>query len=170
MPPNHPDSNYGMSRRALLDLVPIQPDSVYRMEADDADLDAAADRYAQLLPQHFDLMLLGLGTDGHTASLFPGDEACDEQERRAVPATAPNGSRRLTLSFPTLNAARHVIFLVLGADKRDALRTDPRRRAAAGRPRGARPRRRDVDRRRRGVRRRLTVPARDGPILRPCGR
>jgi 6-phosphogluconolactonase len=123
VPPNHPDSNYGMSRRALLDLVPIQPDSVYRMEADDADLDAAADRYAQLLPQHLDLVLLGLGTDGHTASLFPGDEACDEQERRSVPATAPNGSRRMTLTYPTLNAARHVTFLVLGADKRDALRT-----------------------------------------------
>lgn len=122
VPPNHPDSNYGMSRRSLLDLVPIQPDSVYRMEADDADLDAAADRYAQLLPQHLDLVLLGMGTDGHTASLFPGDEALDEQERRAAPATAPNGSRRMTLTFPTLNAARHVIFLVLGTDKRDALR------------------------------------------------
>ena len=75
-----------------------------------------------------------MGTDGHTASLFPGDDACDEQERRCVPATAPNGSKRLTLTFPTLNAARHVIFLVLGADKRDALRQDPERRSSCRRP------------------------------------
>jgi 6-phosphogluconolactonase len=122
VPPNHPDSNYGMTRRALLDLVPIEADSVFRMEADDTDLEAAGDRYAQQLPQHLDLVMLGMGTDGHTASLFPGDDACEEQERRCVPATAPNGSKRLTLTFPALNAARHVIFLVLGADKRDALR------------------------------------------------
>jgi len=122
VPPNHPDSNYGMSRRALLDLVPIEGDSVFRMEADDTDLEAAGDRYAQLLPQHLDLVLLGMGTDGHTASLFPGDDACDEQERRCVPSTAPNGSKRLTLTYPALNATRHVIFLVLGPDKRDALR------------------------------------------------
>ncbi len=102
--------------------MPIEADSVFRMEADDTDLEAAGDRYAQLLPQHLDLVLLGMGADGHTASLFPGDDACDEQERRCVPATAPNGSRRLTLTYPALNAARHVIFLVLGPDKRDALR------------------------------------------------
>jgi 6-phosphogluconolactonase len=122
VPPNHPDSNYGMTRRALLDLVPIEADSVFRMEADDTDLEAAGDRYAQLLPQHLDLVMLGMGADGHTASLFPGDDASDEQERRCVPATAPNGSKRLTLTYPALNAARHVIFLVLGPDKRDALR------------------------------------------------
>ena len=109
------------------------------------------------MPQHLDLVLLGMGTDGHTASLFPGDDACDEQERRCVPATAPNGSKRLTLTFPTLNSARHVIFLVLGPEKREALRRIragaqlPAARVAPGRWR------RHLDRRRRGVRRRLTT-------------
>jgi 6-phosphogluconolactonase len=121
VPPNHPDSNYGMARRALLDLVPIEAENVHRMEADDADLEAAADRYAGVLPPSLDLVLLGVGTDGHTASLFPDGAALDEQERRVVPATAPNGTRRLTLTYPTINAARHVVFLVLGDDKRDAL-------------------------------------------------
>jgi 6-phosphogluconolactonase len=122
VPPNHPDSNYGMTRRALLDLVPIDGDAVHRMEADDADLEAAADRYSQILPQHLDLILLGMGADGHTASLFPGSDALDEEERRVIPATAPNGTRRLSLSLPAINAARHVVFLVLGAEKREVLR------------------------------------------------
>ncbi len=121
VPPNHPDSNYGMTRRALLDLVPVDADAVHRMEADDPDLDAAADRYSQLLPAHLDMILLGIGADGHTASLFPGSDALDEEERRVVPAAAPNGTRRLTLTLPAINAARHVVFLVLGAEKREAL-------------------------------------------------
>jgi 6-phosphogluconolactonase len=121
VPPNHPDSNYGMARRALLDLVPVDHDLVHRIEADDPDLDAASDRYATILPQSLDLVLLGMGADGHTASLFPGSATVEEQERRVCPATAPNGTRRVTLTLPTINAARHVVFVVLGAEKRDAL-------------------------------------------------
>ncbi len=121
VPPNHPDSNYGLARRCLLDLVGVDPDNVRRMEADDVDLEAAANRYAQALPARLDLVLLGIGSDGHTASLFPGDGACDEIERRCVPATAPNDTSRLTVTFPVLNAARHVIFLALGSAKHDVL-------------------------------------------------
>ena len=121
VPPNHPDSNYGMAHKSLLDLVPADPDLVHRMEADASDLDDAADRYSQLLPARLDLVLLGMGTDGHTASLFPGQDALDEQERRCVPTVAPNNGRRLTLTYPTLNAARHVLFLVLGGDKKPSL-------------------------------------------------
>jgi 6-phosphogluconolactonase len=121
VPPNHPDSNYGMARKSLLDLVPTDPDLVHRLEADDDDLEAAADRYSQLLPPRLDLVLLGMGTDGHTASLFPGSDALDEVERRCVPALAPNGSRRLTLTYPTINAAHHVLFLALGGSKREPL-------------------------------------------------
>jgi 6-phosphogluconolactonase len=119
--PSHPDSNYGMARRAMLDLVPIPDDNVHRMEADDPSLEAAADRYARLLPARLDLVLLGMGPDGHTASLFPGREALEERERRCVPTRAADGSRRLTLTLPTIDAARHVLFLVLGAEKRSAL-------------------------------------------------
>jgi 6-phosphogluconolactonase len=121
VPPNHPDSNYGMARKSLLDLVPTDPDLVHRLEADDDDLEAAADRYSQLLPPRLDLVLLGMGTDGHTASLFPGSDALNEVERRCVPALAPNGSRRLTLTYPTINAAHHVLFLALGGSKREPL-------------------------------------------------
>ena len=121
VPQNHPDSNYGMARKSLLDLVGVDPDLVHRMEADASDLEAAADRYSQLLPPRLDLVLLGMGPDGHTASLFPGDGALGEQERRCVPATAANGSRRLTLTLPTINAARHVMFLALGESKHEIM-------------------------------------------------
>jgi 6-phosphogluconolactonase len=121
VPPDHPDSNYGMAKKAILDLVPIVRSEVHRMPADSADLDAAALAYEETLPDRFDVILLGIGDDGHTASLFPDRPALDESERRCVPTVAANGSRRLTLTYPVLNAARHVLFLVLGEAKRDAL-------------------------------------------------
>jgi len=121
VPPTHPDSNYRMAKRALLDLVPVAGDAVHRMEADDPQLDAAADRYARLLPARLDVVLLGMGTDGHTASLFPGRSALREKERRCVATQAPDGSRRMTLTYPALNAARHIVFLALGANKRAPL-------------------------------------------------
>jgi 6-phosphogluconolactonase len=121
VPPSHPDSNYGMARRSLLDLVPLAEDAVHRMEAEDPQIDAAADRYARVLPQSLDVVLLGMGEDGHTASLFPGRGALRERERRCVATHAADGSRRMTLTLPALNAARHVIFVALGASKRRPL-------------------------------------------------
>ncbi len=120
VPPGHPDSNYGMARRTLLDLVPVADDAVHRMPAEDVALDAAASRYEATLPDRFDLVLLGMGPDGHTASLFPGTTALEEDERRVVGTSTPMG-RRMTLTYPALESARHVLFLVLGAEKRAML-------------------------------------------------
>jgi 6-phosphogluconolactonase len=121
VPPDDPDSNYGMAREALLRNVPVPDDSVHRMEGEARPLSAAAERYARLVPDQLDLVLLGIGADGHTASLFPGSEALEERSRRCVATTAPDGSPRLTLTYPVFEAAHHVVFLVTGDAKREAL-------------------------------------------------
>ena len=88
----------------------------------DPDLDAAASRYEAELPARLDLIHLGLGPDGHTASLVPGDAVLEVRDRRvAVTAGEYQGRRRMTLTYPALDAARRVIWLVTGEDKRDAL-------------------------------------------------
>ena len=86
------------------------------------DLEAAADDYARSLPEAFDLIHLGLGTDGHTASLVPGDPVMDVMDRKVAVTGEYQGHRRMTLTYPTLNAARQVLWLVTGEDKVDALR------------------------------------------------
>ena len=127
----HPDgaeSNYGMARAALLSKVPIRPEHVHRMRGEETDADAAARDYEAELRTalgaapgevpRLDLVLLGLGGDGHTASLFPGTAALDEPVRLAVaPWVERLGAHRITLTFPVLDAARAVAFLVSGADK-----------------------------------------------------
>jgi 6-phosphogluconolactonase len=121
-------SNYRMAREALIDRVPIPADRVHPMPTA-ADPDRDAESYARLVDDalapdggRFDLILLGLGDDGHTASLFPGSPALEETRRSVVAAPAPVEPRqRLTLTFPVLNRARHVFFLVSGADKRPAM-------------------------------------------------
>ncbi len=127
-----PDSNAGMARQALLDHVPIPKENVFPMPTEsDADEDAAADRYGATLaeffgapprglPPRFDLILLGLGDDGHTASLFPGAPSLAVTDAWVVstpPGTLPPPVDRLTFTFPLINAARSVAFLVSGANK-----------------------------------------------------
>lgn len=130
VPPDHPDSNYGMIRAVLLDHVAVPAEQVARMEGEAGDLDAAAGRYARRLERlprsignvpELDLVLLGLGTDGHTASLFPGSPVLDERERWVAAVDGPAG-RRLTLTLPVLNHARELMFLVTGGEKADIVR------------------------------------------------
>jgi 6-phosphogluconolactonase len=139
VPPDHPDSNYGLARRLLLDLLPgVRPDAVHRMPADAPDPDAAARRHEAELGRatgvrprtserpRFDLIWLGMGPDGHTASLFPGASVLDERRRWVVPATAPRTfavQERMSLTLPIINAARQVLFVVAGADKAAAVRS-----------------------------------------------
>ena len=134
VPPDHAASNYDIARRALLDYLPhVSMDQVHRMHAESDDLDrAAADYEAEMRDvfgvhdpagrPRFDLIWLGMGADGHTASLFPGSEGLTERTRWVVANWAPGRAAwRLTLTFPVLNAARRVMFVATGAEKADAL-------------------------------------------------
>ncbi|HXB55620.1 MAG TPA: 6-phosphogluconolactonase [Vicinamibacteria bacterium] len=128
VPPDHPDSNYGMARETLLSRVPVPPANVHRIPGEEEDAGAAAAAYERTLKgffrltgeerPRFDLVYLGLGPDGHTASLFPGTKALHE-ERRLVVANWVGKlyTHRITLTAPVLNAAALVVFLVAGADK-----------------------------------------------------
>jgi 6-phosphogluconolactonase len=120
--PTDPASNYGMARAALLDRVSVLPAQVHRMEADRADREAAARDYERVLPERLDVLLLGMGPDGHTASLFPRSPGLHERRRRVVPATGPTPPRqRLTITPPVIAAARRVAVLVAGAEKAGVL-------------------------------------------------
>jgi 6-phosphogluconolactonase len=126
--PDDPASNYGMARDTFIKHVPIAPANVHRMHGED-EPEAAAKAYeaelralaAQERPASgtpvFDLVLLGLGADGHTASLFPRSDALTAEDRFCVATQAPDGSPRLTVTAPVINAARRVWFLVSGAGK-----------------------------------------------------
>jgi 6-phosphogluconolactonase len=123
VPPDHPHSNYHMAMKALIEPLGLPAGHVHRMHADDADLAAAARAYDAILPDRLDLLLLGIGDDGHTASLFPGSPARSEQGRRVVPARAPHPPfDRLTITPPVIAAAHHVVVLAAGAGKADAVR------------------------------------------------
>ena len=133
VPPDHPESNFGVAYGMLISQLPsVRPDRVHRMQAEAPDTDAAALAYETELrlafgargdaPPAFDLVWLGMGPDGHTASLFPGTAALDESVRWVVANWVPaQDAWRMTLTFPVLNAARETLFVVTGADKADAL-------------------------------------------------
>jgi 6-phosphogluconolactonase len=131
-PPDHPDSNYRMAYEALLSKIPIPPGNVFRIPAENPDAAAAAEAYEQMLRKffalapgefpRFDLILLGLGPDGHTASLFPETAALQEKSRLAVANWVEKlKTSRITFTLPVLNAARCIAFLVSGTDKAGVL-------------------------------------------------
>jgi 6-phosphogluconolactonase len=118
VPPTDPASNYRMAREALIDRVGLPAERVHRMEADDPDLEAAAARYAARLPERLDVLVLGMGQDGHTASLFPRSPALRETRRKVVPARSPVPPvHRLTITPPVIAAARRVAVVTAGAAK-----------------------------------------------------
>jgi 6-phosphogluconolactonase len=128
VPPDDPDSNYRMAKEALLSKVPVPPANIFPIPAENKDASAAADAYEQTLQKffalapgefpRFDLILLGMGPDGHTASLFPETEALQEKSRLVVANWVEKmKTSRITFTLPVLNAARCVAFLVSGTDK-----------------------------------------------------
>jgi ribose 5-phosphate isomerase len=126
VPPDHPDSNYRMAREILLDRVPIPPKQIHRIPGEPSPT-AAAEGYERLLrslvgESGIDLVLLGLGADGHTASLFPGRPAVRERVRWVVADEAGDGGSRITLTPAAFDRARAVLFLVEGADKAETVR------------------------------------------------
>jgi 6-phosphogluconolactonase len=134
VPPESKESNYGVARRELLIRVPIPGANVHRMEAERPNIGRAAQDYEDLLREklpldsrgfpRFDLIFLGLGPEGHTASLFPGVRGTRETSRWVSTPLVPKlGARRMTLTMPVLNAGHRVMFLVAGAEKAEILYT-----------------------------------------------
>lgn len=128
VPPDHPDSNYRMVNESLLTKISMPPRHVYRVPAENRDAHAAAAEYEEDLRKffelkpgefpRFDLILLGMGPDGHTASLFPNSQALKEQSRSVVANFVEKfNAYRITFTYPALNHAAEVMFLASGADK-----------------------------------------------------
>lgn len=131
VPPEHPDSNYRMAREVLLEALSLPEQNIHRM-AGEQEPHAAALAYQQEIRRvfsiagdklpRFDLILLGLGSDGHTASLFPGTAALHEKEKLVVANYVDKlNSFRLTLTLPVLNNAQHIMFLAVGDNKANIL-------------------------------------------------
>lgn len=132
VPPDHPDSNYRMAYETLLSKVGVPSRNIFRVHTENPDPNAAAIEYEQTLSAafglqdrelpRFDLIMVGLGPDGHTASLFPGTAAVREQSRLVVANWVPKlGTWRITFTLPVLNNAANVMFLVDGKDKAPAV-------------------------------------------------
>lgn len=131
--PDHQDSNFNMAQASLFHPLAIQPDHIFRMKGEGEDPSSVAREYEQTIRQltetqppampRIDLVLLGLGDDGHTASLFPGTSALQETKKVVTVGQAPTGIRsRLTLTLGVLNQAAMVLFLVTGKGKADMIR------------------------------------------------
>lgn len=135
VPPEDKESNFGMARKAMFNALGLAPGRVHRMEAERPDLEAAALAYEATLcrafgltpglvsePPALDLVFLGMGPDGHTASLFPYTAGLRETRRWCIPNWVPQqDTHRMTLTYPVLNRARCVLFLVAGDDKAEPL-------------------------------------------------
>jgi 6-phosphogluconolactonase len=133
VPPDHPESNYRMTKEAMFSKIVIPSENIHRIRAENPNAQQAAEEYEETvrtffhlkagdLPR-FDLVLLGMGPDGHTASLFPGTEALREQRRLVVANWVEKfHTHRITMTLPTLNQAAFVLFLVSGEEKAETLR------------------------------------------------
>jgi len=126
-PAGDPDRNLTHLRESLLEHAPLRPEQIYAMPVESPDLEAGAKRYARILqeiagsPPVLDLAHLGLGPDGHTASLVPGDPVLNVADADVALTGVYQGRRRMTLTYPILNRSRRVLWLVTGNDKVDAL-------------------------------------------------
>ncbi len=126
-PAGHPDRNFTHLRESLLDRCPLRPDHIHAMPVEAPDLESAAERYAQRLreiagaPPVLDLVHLGLGPDGHTASLVPGDPVLDIIGEDVALTGLYQGRRRMTLTFPILNRSRCILWVVTGKEKSEIL-------------------------------------------------
>jgi 6-phosphogluconolactonase len=125
-PAGDPDRNYVHLRDSLLQHAPIPPEQIYAMPVEKPDSDAAAAQYAQTLesvagkPPVLDLAHLGLGPDGHTASLIPGDPVLKVTDRDIAITGVYQGRKRMTMTYPVINRARKIMWLISGKDKVDA--------------------------------------------------
>lgn len=132
VPEDDPDNNFRMIRRRLIDRVPVPRENLFPIPVNAPDPLLAAEQYETLIRDNmhlaegqfprFDLLLLGMGKDGHTASLFPGDDLLFEKCRIAGPSFPESGHSRVTLTLPTINRARHIFFYVIGKEKADAFK------------------------------------------------
>jgi 6-phosphogluconolactonase len=127
-PTGHPDRNLTHLHESLLERAPLPPEHLYAMPVESTDLDAAAKQYSATLesiagsPPVLDLVHLGMGPDGHTASLVPGDPVLQVTDAEVAVTGIYQGRRRITLTYPVLNRARRVLWLVTGADKAGMLK------------------------------------------------
>ncbi len=130
VPPDHPESNYRMAHESLLSHVPVTVNNVHRIHGENPNAADAANEYEQTIIQvteqtlpRLDLIFLGLGTDGHTASIFPGSEVLHETKRLvAAPYVEKLNTHRITMTLPLLNNGASIVFLVSGADKAEIVK------------------------------------------------